>query len=720
MILHLDDWKKYPTAIVDVETKNRSFVELAYKYKKMGLKNYFFHLALIQPELQGIDPFSPLLTPEQKVKIAIECRTNPWYFFREVFRLPSQGGPEPDPLRANRGNIGTYWLYFNNVDVALVQPRQTGKSVGADGINIYVTQVAGRNATFSLITKDNDLRGKNVQRLKDIRDLLPTYLNPYQKNIDSNNQINLTAHIYGNLVNTGVAQSAVAQALNLGRGTTSESNQVDEVPFCSLIHITMAAFLSSGNAARANAKRKGAFFGNIFTTTAGKLDTKEGKYTYELFMGGVGFDERILFDAGSNRELHSIVERNTKADAKPLVYICMSHTQLGYSNAWIYKKMRESNSRNEEADRDYFNRWTTGSAASPLSVPLLKVIKDSEADPQHIEITKHHYCINWYIPKNEIDTRLKTGKFVMGNDTSEGVGKDAITMVLQDVATLEVIASVALTETNIYRFTTWFTDMMLKYPSIVCIPERKSQGVALIDTLIMTLISKNINPFKRIYNSVIDEGLHMNPKTAPEYAFLDKDPITWPSWVADKYKKRFGYGTAGSGLHSRDNLYVDTLTRLAELNATSMFDKRLISEVCALMEKNGRIDHPTKGHDDTVIAWLLNGWFLLHSKNLDYYGISNPARFAKHFQEEEKAPLTIKETKKVEAQDRFVNMIKDLTRELEASNLDPVREEGIEARIRILSRRLSIDVIESKSIDDLIKTAKEQRFDSLRGKGRAA
>ena len=280
-------------------------------------------------------------------KINLEARYNPWYFYREVFRLPSQGGDVPDPLRANRGNIGAYCCYYNHVDIGLTQPRQTGKSVGADGINTHVSQVAGRHATFTLFTKDHELRSKNIQRLKDMRDLLPAYMNPYQKNIDTNNPYGISVDLHDNKVLTGVAQNSESAALNAGRGMTSESNQVDEGPFCKYINITIPAFLSSGNAARENAARHGGFFGNIFTTTAGKLDTVEGKYMYDLFKGGMSFDELKLFDLKDNSQLKKVVE--TQSDKKPLVYISLSHRQLGYSDEWLYTKMLESNSVGDEA-----------------------------------------------------------------------------------------------------------------------------------------------------------------------------------------------------------------------------------------------------------------------------------------------------------------------------------------------------------------------------------
>ena len=69
MILFLQDWDKYPEAIVHLSTKNQSFIDLANIYKKMGVKNYYFHLALHDPDLEFVDPFDPNLTPHMISKI---------------------------------------------------------------------------------------------------------------------------------------------------------------------------------------------------------------------------------------------------------------------------------------------------------------------------------------------------------------------------------------------------------------------------------------------------------------------------------------------------------------------------------------------------------------------------------------------------------------------------------------------------------------------------
>ena len=77
MILFANDWKKHPSAIVDLKTRNKSAIRLALLYKEMGIKNYAFPLALHDPSLQGVDPFSPDLTIEQINAIAIETANNP-------------------------------------------------------------------------------------------------------------------------------------------------------------------------------------------------------------------------------------------------------------------------------------------------------------------------------------------------------------------------------------------------------------------------------------------------------------------------------------------------------------------------------------------------------------------------------------------------------------------------------------------------------------------
>ena len=219
MILRLSDWNKYPKAIVDTKTTNKSFIRVAQIYKAMGVENHAFLLALHNPDLQGVDPFDPNLTTEQRYAIVTEVSENPWYFFREIIRIPTSGTLAGISFIANRANIAYLWCCFNHLTTMIIMPRQTGKSVVADSCNTYMLIAGGTNIKMVLFTKDNGLRVSNIERLKSIFDLLPWYINTRDKS-DSNNTENITINSLKNRLDTVVGQNTLAGAMKVGRGLT--------------------------------------------------------------------------------------------------------------------------------------------------------------------------------------------------------------------------------------------------------------------------------------------------------------------------------------------------------------------------------------------------------------------------------------------------------------------------------------------------------------------
>ena len=243
MILYKRDWiDKHPGAIADTKTTNDSFRIFAAKLVKMGVKNAAFCLALHNPRLQGVDPFDPNLTDEQLIMIGVECEQNPWYFFREIVRVPAAGAAKPVKFNANRGNMSLYWLFFNHVTTLLIQPRQTGKSLSTDVLMVWLMMVGATNTNINLLTKDDTLRVANVKRIKDIMSELPSYLKLRDRN-DTNNTEKITVNANKNSYITNVAQNNPKSAYNIGRGMTFPINQVDEIAFVNYIEITLPAML---------------------------------------------------------------------------------------------------------------------------------------------------------------------------------------------------------------------------------------------------------------------------------------------------------------------------------------------------------------------------------------------------------------------------------------------------------------------------------------------
>jgi len=243
-ILFLEDWSKYPNAIIDYQTDNQTALDMAALYKKMGVENHAFILALHDPMLQGVDPFDENISQENIVRVSRECRVNPWYVFRSIAKIPPASGAEAIQFRLNRANTALFWLFFNHITTLLIQPRQTGKSVSSDILMTTLMALMVINTKMNLLTKDDSLRVANVTRLKDIYQELPKYLQLKNRS-DTNNTEKITINALGNTYTTSVAQPSIKGALKLGRGMTIAINHIDEIAFIKNIEHTLPALLAA-------------------------------------------------------------------------------------------------------------------------------------------------------------------------------------------------------------------------------------------------------------------------------------------------------------------------------------------------------------------------------------------------------------------------------------------------------------------------------------------
>lgn len=609
MILFQSDWQKYPDAIPDMQTKNTSWVKLAALYKSMGVKNYYFHLALHQPALQGVDPYAKDLTLEQKAMILLECKFNPWYFFREIIRLPIPGG-KSTLFNANRGIIAMFWCFFCGIDIGLVMPRQTGKSVGSDCLKLWLMFYYLKDAEIFLYTKDSGLRAKNIKKIKDIANELPSWLNPTTKK-DSDNTEVITCKKLNNIMWSAIGQPSTEGAIKVGRGFTIPITFADEVAFIPNVQISLPALLASGGYVRAQAKLRGELYGNIFTTTAGKKDTTEGKFAYSLINDGMYWNESLL-DCTSKEEVHAVVRLHSKGLGYN-INGTFNHRQLGYTDQWLMDMISESRSDKDAADRDYLNIWTSGTESSPLSTQLNQVIGNSIIDPLYTNVSKEMYHMNWYIPERDIEKRMREGWIAIGLDSSNAVGRDDNALVFTDIRDMSVIATSGISEANLHRYAMWLAMLMVRYERTTLIIENKSSAQSILDTVAVVLLKYGINPFKRIYNTVVDNHTTRENdyrRISSKEGFMEETYLSM--------KGQFGFMTTGS---RRALLYDTVLQEAAKSTGHLIKDRKLGTQILGLVLKNGRVDHVAGGHDDSVIAWLLCHWFIKHTKNLAFYGI---------------------------------------------------------------------------------------------------
>jgi hypothetical protein len=715
MILYAEDWSRYPGSKPNYDTKNESYLKLAGTYYAMGVKNYAFMLALHDQSLKDVDPFSPFLTELEMVKIGIECKINPWYYFREIAKVPARSGSDAVPLLANRGNIALYWCFFNHVMTYLVQIRQTGKSISTDVLDSYLLNIRCRGTTINLLTKDDALRSENIQRLKDIIDEMPFYLKQRsKKDLDNTELINISS--LGNWYKAHLPQKAKKFALNTGRGMSSPIFRVDEGPFQANIEISLPAALAAGVAMRNIARANNEPYGTTLTTTAGKKDDPDGRYFYQQICAAAEWTEKF-FDAKDATELEVMIRAVSRGLKEKMrvgdevirgefaVNITMNHRQLGYDDAWLLTALEETKSVGDAADRDFFNRWTSGSLSSPLTIQQMEIIRGSQKEPLYVEdckIGSFRVPCRWYIPKDSIEMYMAKNSSILSADTSDGAGGDDISLSLTDVKTGMLIASFNVNQVNLLAFSEWVCERwIIQCPNVTLIPERRSSAIALIDHLLLILPDRGIDPFKRIFNRIVNDP--DENKTAYEEIKL---PLSRrPHDIYVRYKKAFGWATSGGGMTSRSDLYSTTLISAARNCGHMVNDKTTIDQILSLETRNGRVDHAPGEHDDAVIGWLLGHWMLTKAKNLLHYGIQVTDILSRNRGGSENGGVITKEQRE---QIFYRDKIKELLGKLEQEQSEIISMK-IENELRFYNSKLIIEENEVLSLDELISKTKETK-----------
>jgi hypothetical protein len=707
IILFEKDWLRYPQAIIDYQTTNRSALELAAKLSMMGVKNNAFFLVLLDKELQGVDPHSSVLTTDQMYRIGVECKRNPWYFFREVARAPARSGVSGKKVQFNRANICLWWCFFNHITIILIQPRQTGKSFSTDLLMTELTNFLCFNTQINLMTKDDKLRVENIKRLKDIYDELPGYLN-FKTKADVSNTEEISIGKFNNTYKTHVPQGSEKKAYNQGRGMTSAIFHIDEPPFQAHIGISMPSALMAMAAAVEDAKEANDPYGVIMTTTAGKIDDRDGAFIYKIVNQSAVWSE-LFYDCKNSEELEVVVRQHSRSDEEGRtafrVYASFNHKQLGKDDAWLMEQIERTTVEGEDADRDLFNIWTSGSLSSPLSKEAAAAVKTSIIPVAHDQIFSiGSYILRWYIPQNAIANFMANRKVTIGIDTSDASGGDDIGVVFTDVETGATIAAGNYNVTSLVTFVTWLIYLLETFENTVMVIERRSSAIMIIDFLLDMLPTKGIDPFKRLFNWVVNDPLEY-----PEFHEESRLPMSRRSSnIYVRAKRHFGFATSGTGQTSRSELYSTTLQQAARQCGNRIYDNALATQLLSLIKKDGRVDHPTGGHDDLVIGWLLNQWFLTKAKNLSAYGIDNRKVLSN-------VEVKRNQTKEEMVEDHYQKVIRDridTLYSLISAEYDDIMLERYERQLRSLEKELVLKEGEVFTLDaflDEIKSSRQRR-----------
>lgn len=379
-------------------TTNKSFLDMHYYLRDRGIKHNEFMLLLLDPDLARINPRDPKLPQVMKVKVLRECMYNPWYFLREICRIPDDGNAAGVPFRLHRGNMAMLFCLMLNLNTSVILPRQTGKTQSALAWYMYLFNFGTNNAEMSFLNKKFEDSKLNLNRIKAIRDLLPSYLKmdqmfaPDGSKLKGKNSVETMQHpINGNRIRTVPSARDVTSAASLMRGRTTSIVYIDEFGFIKHNKVIYLNMVPAWNTAARNAKANHKPYGILITTTPGILTTDEGIYAFNTREMATKFSEH-WYDL-SAQEIMDNINSNTNSN---FVHIEFTYQQLGYSEEWFRELCINMQKNWPEIRREVLLEWSTATENSPFSKEDLDTIRSLLRSPISSFMVFNRYTIYVY------------------------------------------------------------------------------------------------------------------------------------------------------------------------------------------------------------------------------------------------------------------------------------------------------------------------------------
>lgn len=588
----------------DFSTKNTSFLELYKDLYSLGIKNNKFFLAIYDRSLIGINPFSEALPLSVILRIIIECMRNPWYWLREICRVPQDGSPiEPGGgscFLIDRSSAASWYCFINYIDHYLCKPRQTGKTHCALSEIDYAYTFGSKSATILFANKDAENNKMNLYRLKCHRDMLPRYM-----------QMKTTVDMVGNLIKEKNSVTAIRNPVNnnsikllpranskdsamtCGRGATSSLMYFDEwdfIPFNTTI-MDSAAFAYSR--ARENSLAAGSIACRLFTSTPGDLDSRDGAAATEWLDHTLKWDD-TFYDIPIEKLRNMVSDVQSKRNG--IMWIEHSWKQLKKTQKWFEDQCRLVSWNLETIAREIELRRLHGSSMSPFKREDIMYIQRNKRKPiGEIDLSKNLCPFKFY------KKMKKSVPYFICIDPSEGLALDNNAVEIESPYTLEVVCEMRnpyISQRDLSKMIVQFMDLFC--PNALLIIEN-NKGRELINCLRETKYATRV-----WYDS--GKMLEISEK-------LDKYGVQ-----AREALERRAYGVS-TNTASR-SIMMGILERMMDEEKRKFVSEYVVDDISALIRtSSGKIEAAPGQHDDNIMAYLFGPYIKFNSNNLADFGI---------------------------------------------------------------------------------------------------
>lgn len=596
--------------IFDTKTHNQSFLQLHEDLKTLGIANNKFFLRLFDPDLQGIDPFMVNLPLELQIKIFFEVWINPWYYLREISRIPEDGKPicpgGGSEFKIDRNSVSTWFLFLNGIDHYGSKPRQCGKTQDAIAKQLYAFNYGCVSTNFLFFNKDFPQAKVNLYRLKCQREMLPTYLKMEFAYTDDgkidkgqNNVTSMRNPINGNTIKCMTKATSIDIANSQGRGDTAAMHYMDEFDFWPYSTTIMKASAFSYSRASQNAKANSSLYCRICTSTPGFTSSRDGKAAVSFIDHTLRWEDKYL-DLPIN-QLKAKVHSNKR---NGFIYVEHTWKQLKKTERWYEKQCELADYDPNTIAREIDLQRISGNEYNPLKKAHQAYIASNIIEPI-MEIDYSENLCPFYV----FEKLHRDYPYIMIVDPAEGLGSDhdnnAVT-VLNPYTLRTVIEykSPYVTQPMLFNM----MDKLLRdHIPYSCIIIEANKGRELINIVASSMWLSNLWYDADKLNSKIVQ-------VEDEYGEAQRQAHIRKAWGFDTTSK------------SRAKLFT-TLEMLVEEDIDTLCTPFIAKDTLGLIQKpNGRIEAGSEEHDDNLMSKLIGHYVYNNASNLSEYGIEKGKR----------------------------------------------------------------------------------------------
>lgn len=587
----------------DFKTSNESFLQLYTDLKKLGIENCKFFLRIYNRDLIGINPFQSNLPYDTQLKIIIECIINPWYFLREVCRIP-EDGCEIKPgggvqYRIDRNNLATWYLLLNGIDVYKSKPRQTGKTQDTLAFINYAYHFGTQSTNISFFNKKTEDAQMNLARLKNQRDCLPAYMqmkilvtDDGQLEKETDNVRSFMNPVTRNKIQCMPRATSAEAGMGLGRGLTTAIQCFDECDFTPFIDHILNSSMFAFKTASDNAKRNGALTARIFTSTPGDLQFRTGKFMAEYTKKMLKWKDEY-YDTPITK-LRAILDNKNYL---PIVYVEHTWKMLRKSLKWYEELCKLSGYAADVIAREIDLQRINSSANSPFNQADLYYVTTHKIDPiEEIDLT------DFLAPILVYETLIKKYHYILSIDPSEGLSRDNIAMTLVNPYTLKVAAEFQCN----YMSPPDFADMIIKFMDKFCprsmIIVENNKGWELLR------IFQKSKYHSQLYYDADKIGQKI-VESSDKYGALRQA-------AADQ--RALGFNTSRSTRPLLYSIIEEWMISKKDL----LYSKYVVEDIAGLVRgPTGKIEAGSEGHDDNIMSYLIALYIYYNATNLEEFGI---------------------------------------------------------------------------------------------------